>query len=42
MKFLRSVAGFILVELKGNRDILNQLNIYNLNKDIEKTKEDMV
>lgn len=39
MKFLRSVAGFILVELKGNGDILNQLNVYNLNKETEKTKE---
>jgi hypothetical protein len=33
IKFLRTVAGFILVQLKGNRDTLNQLNTYNLNKE---------
>jgi hypothetical protein len=36
MKLLKSAAAFILVQLKGNRDILNQSNIYNLNKEIEK------
>lgn len=41
MNFLISVAGFILVDLKINIEIQNQLNIYNLNKEIEKQKNNL-
>jgi hypothetical protein len=36
IKFLRSVAGFTLIDLKRNREIRNHLNIYCVNEKIEK------
>jgi hypothetical protein len=39
MKFLRSVAGYTLLDQKRSTDIRSELKIFNLTKRIEKQKE---